>query len=93
MFLRTKIDLQWLLWLVYFFKAHTDASHDYPRQLSLVYYLNDTYEGGEIEFPHLDLKIKPLAGELIIFPANYLFLHAAKEVTSGFKYCAINFIN
>lgn len=76
-----------------FFSAHTDASHDYPRQLSLVYYLNDDYEGGEIHFPHINLMVKPLAGELIIFPANYLFLHAAKEVTSGIKYSAINFIN
>jgi hypothetical protein len=76
-----------------FFKAHTDASHDFARQLSLVYYLNGGYEGGEIEFPHLDLTVKPLPGELIIFPSNYLFLHAAKEVTLGTKYCAINFIN
>jgi hypothetical protein len=76
-----------------FFKTHTDASHDFPRQLSLVYYINDDYEGGELEFPHLNLTIKPLAGELIIFPSNYLFLHAAKEVTAGVKYSAINFIN
>lgn len=76
-----------------FFSAHTDASHDWPRQLSLVYYLNDDYEGGELEFPHLDLSVKPLAGELIIFPSNYLFLHSAKKVTAGVKYSVINFIN
>lgn len=76
-----------------FFTSHTDASHDFPRQLSLVYYVNDDYEGGELEFPHLDLTIKPLAGELIIFPSNYLFLHAANKVTSGTKYSIINFIN
>jgi Rps23 Pro-64 3,4-dihydroxylase Tpa1-like proline 4-hydroxylase len=76
-----------------FFTGHTDASHDFPRQLSLVYYINDDYEGGELEFPHLNITIKPLAGELIIFPSNYLFLHAAKKVTAGVKYSAINFIN
>ena len=76
-----------------FFTAHTDASHDFPRQMSLVYYVNNDYEGGELEFPHIDLKIKPLKDELIIFPANYLFLHSANPVTSGIKYSVINFIN
>lgn len=76
-----------------FFSGHTDASHDFPRQLSLVYYVNDDYEGGELRFPHLDLSIKPIAGELIIFPSNYLFLHEAKHVTKGIKYSIINFIN
>lgn len=76
-----------------FFTGHTDASHDFPRQMSLVYYINDNYEGGELEFPHLNVTIKPLAGELIIFPSNYLFLHEAKKVTAGVKYSAINFIN
>ena len=28
-----------------------------------------------------------------VFPSNYLFLHAAKKVTAGVKYAAINFIN
>lgn len=76
-----------------FFSGHTDASHDFPRQMSLVYYVNDDYEGGELEFPHIGLTIKPIAGELVIFPSNYLFLHSAKHVTKGTKYSIINFIN
>ena len=76
-----------------FFTAHTDASHDFPRQMSVVYYVNSDYEGGELEFPFLELKVKPLAGELIIFPSNYLFLHSANKITSGIKYSVINFIN
>lgn len=76
-----------------FFKAHTDGSHEYPRQLSMVFYFNDNYEGGELYFPFIDVKIKPLAGELILFPSNYLFAHAANEVTQGTKYAAINFAN
>lgn len=75
-----------------FFNAHTDASKEYPRQLSLVYYLNDDYEGGELYFPFIDLKVKPLAGELICFPSDYLFAHEASKVTSGVKYSLINFV-
>jgi len=75
-----------------FFVAHTDASKEYPRQVSLVYYVNNDYEGGDLYFPFLDVKIKPLAGELVLFPSDYLFAHEATKVTSGVKYALINFV-
>ena len=39
--------------------------------LSLVGALNDDYEGGEIEFPRFNLKYKPKANELLLFPSGY----------------------
>jgi hypothetical protein len=75
-----------------FFSAHTDDSHDFPRQISLVYYANDDYEGGELEFIFFNnLKIKPNAGELVIFPSNYLFVHKVNPITKGEKYAATSF--
>lgn len=76
-----------------FFNNHTDSSHEYPRQISLVFYFNNNYTGGELSFPFIDLKIKPLAGELIMFPSNYLFVHSANKIESGVKYSAISFMN
>lgn len=76
-----------------FFNNHTDASHEYPRQISAVFYFNDDYEGGELIFPFLNVTIKAKAGELILFPSNYLFVHKANKVESGVKYSAISFMN
>jgi len=75
-----------------FFMAHTDDSHKYPRNVSFVYYGNDDYVGGEIEFIYFNnLKIKPKAGELILFPSNYMYVHQANKIISGKKYSAVSF--
>jgi predicted 2-oxoglutarate/Fe(II)-dependent dioxygenase YbiX len=58
-----------------------------------VLYLNDDYLGGEIEFPHYDVKIKPEAGTLVLFPSNYAYRHIAHEVTSGIKYALVTWIH
>lgn len=50
----------------------------YRLNLSSLVYINDNFDGGEIEFPGYDLKIKPQAGDLIIFPSN--FRHSVLEV-------------
>jgi hypothetical protein len=58
----------------------------------MVYYANDDYEGGELEFIYFNnLKIKPNAGELLIFPSNYLFVHKVNPITKGEKYAATSF--
>jgi hypothetical protein len=43
--------------------------------LSNLIYLNDNYDGGELYFPHHDLKIKPEPGMLISFPGNWWNRH------------------
>jgi predicted 2-oxoglutarate/Fe(II)-dependent dioxygenase YbiX len=71
------------------YKPHCDSS-DSSRILSGVLYLNDDYEGGELLFNHLDLKIKPNKGDLILFPSNYVFTHESLPVTKGTKYIALS---
>ena len=56
------------------------------RVLSVVTYLNDNYDGGEIEFKHSNVKIKPEAGSIIFFPSNFLYVHEVYPVTNGSRY-------
>ena len=65
--------------------AHQDLGVS-SRMVSTVSYLNDNYSGGEIEFQHSGVKIKPEAGSIVIFPSNYLCVHEVMPVTSGTRY-------
>ena len=53
---------------------------------SLVAYINDDYEGGEINFPNQNVTIKPSAGSLIMFPSQEPFIHEVRPITSGVRY-------
>tara|TARA_R110002012_G_scaffold316842_1_gene532387 strand:+ start:446 stop:1084 length:639 start_codon:yes stop_codon:yes gene_type:complete len=56
------------------------------RQLVCMYYLNTVSEGGETEFYHQDLKIKPQKGALVVFPAFFTHLHKGNTPLSNDKY-------
>jgi predicted 2-oxoglutarate/Fe(II)-dependent dioxygenase YbiX len=58
----------------------------------LVYYLNDDYTGGEINFSILGIKIKPVKNQLIIFPSNYIYRHSVEEVTKGTRYSVVTWL-
>lgn len=73
-----------------FFQDHVDSMPNVQRIFSSVLYLNDVDEGGETYFTDLDLSIKPVAGRLIMFPANYLYRHEAKPPISGEKFCIVS---
>jgi Rps23 Pro-64 3,4-dihydroxylase Tpa1-like proline 4-hydroxylase len=68
-----------------FLPAHQDQGVS-SRVLSAVTYLNDDYEGGEIEFVNSNVKIKPPAGSIIFFPSNFLYVHEVHKMTSGQRY-------
>ena len=55
-------------------------------RFSLVTYINDDYEGGELVFPNQDVKLKPKAGSLVMFPSQKPYIHQALPITSGNKY-------
>mgnify|MGYP003634820075 CR=1 FL=1 len=68
-----------------FLPAHQDLGIS-SRLISTVSYLNDNYEGGEIEFRQSNVRIKPEAGSIVFFPSNYLFVHEVMPVTKGTRY-------
>lgn len=75
------------------YKQHHDNGPFMNRVISAIAYLNDDYEGGELEFPNFKIKIKPEAGMLILFPSNYAYAHIAHPVTSGTKYAIVTWIH
>ena len=75
------------------YKAHYDGHSRMNRAISPILYLNDDYEGGEIEFVHFGLKVKPKAGSLFIFPSTYPYSHIAHPVTDGTKYAIVTWLH
>jgi predicted 2-oxoglutarate/Fe(II)-dependent dioxygenase YbiX len=57
------------------------------------FYLNEDYEGGEIEFGRFNLKIKPKANQMIMFPSNYIYNHTVHPVVSGTRYAVVAWWN
>lgn len=75
------------------FMEHHDHGFSYNCTVSLVAYINDDYDGGELYFRLQDLNIKPKAGDLYIFPSNYMYPHQAKAVHSGTKYSIVTMLD
>jgi len=71
------------------FKIHADHGPTYVTTVSIVVYLNDNYEGGEIYFPRFNLTHKPKAGDVIVFPSTYIYEHASQDMVSGTKYSVV----
>ena len=51
--------------------------------VTLVFYLNDGFEGGDTEFPELRERVVPRTGRALMF--QHRILHVASEVTAGEK--------
>ena len=75
------------------FMEHHDHGFSYNCTVSLVAYPNDDYEGGELYFRLQGLNIKPEAGDLFIFPSNFMYPHQAMPVKSGTKYSIVTMLD
>jgi predicted 2-oxoglutarate/Fe(II)-dependent dioxygenase YbiX len=62
------------------------------RDLSVVYFMNDDFAGGELFFPELDLVIEPSAGTLVCFPSDHHYIHGVKPVSSGHRYTLVTWM-
>jgi hypothetical protein len=72
------------------FNIHADHGPAYNCTVSAVVYINDDYEGGDLKFPRLDnIVYKPKAGDIAVFPSNYIYEHASLPMESGTKYCVV----
>ena len=80
-----------------FYKPHIDHCADIPRTLSFIMFLNNDYEGGELEFYTPDkeesiLVVKPEVGKTIVWPSTFLYPHAAKPVINGERLVVVSWI-
>jgi len=60
------------------------------RDFSMLIYLNDDYKGGELNFPWLNYRYKPVAGDLVFFPSNHVFSHESMPITYGEKFALVS---
>jgi prolyl 4-hydroxylase len=56
------------------------------RDISVVGYLNDDFEGGETYFDRQNLEVRPEAGAILVFPAYFTHPHESRPVIKGEKY-------
>ena len=59
------------------------------RDLSIVFFLNDEFEGGDFIFPDLKVRVRPEPGMLVCFPSNHNYLHGVEPVTKGRRYSIV----
>jgi len=62
------------------------------RDLSMVLYLNDGFEGGDFVFPDLHIRIRPEPGLLVCFPSNRYYIHGVEPVTKGNRYSMVTWM-
>jgi hypothetical protein len=74
------------------FTNHIDDHPSYHRRVSTVYYLNDNYEGGEINFPRFSITFKPKANQMLIFPSTYVYNHSVSPVIQGERYAVVSWL-
>jgi hypothetical protein len=58
--------------------------------LTAILYINDDYVGGEIDFIHDDLCIKPKAASMVVFPSDKQ--HEVLEILSGNRYMTQTYV-
>lgn len=83
-----------------FYEAHADADsydaergrwhHHLDRDVSLLLYLNDDFEGGELQFEYFNFRIRPKPGMLVWFPSDARYFHRANPVQAGTRYAVVS---
>jgi hypothetical protein len=81
------------------YRHHSDADKWDPvkkswervidRDFSVILYLNSDFTGGALAFPHLNLRLLPRAGMLVVFPSDHRFVHHAEPTLSGTRYALV----
>ena len=56
------------------------------RDISVLIYTNDEFEGGNLYFHNFDIRIKPSRGMLVAFPSDHRYMHAAETLISGSRF-------
>lgn len=62
---------------------HVDSESNPSVAYAAVMYINGDFNGGELHFPKIDIKFKPRAKDLIVFPSSDEYLHGVLPVEAG----------
>jgi len=83
-----------------FYAAHSDADsyepetgrwrQDLDRDISMLLYLNDEFEGGDLSFDYFNYRLRPKPGMLVWFPSDARYFHGANPVTAGTRYAIVS---
>lgn len=80
------------------YKMHSDHFTHNPRAISFIWFLNNDYEGGELNFhcpkTHKIIKtIKPGVSKVVIFPSNFMFPHSISTIKKGTRYSIVSWMS
>lgn len=76
-----------------FMHAHVDGGYPNSKKtivFGVAMYLNDDFTGGEINYPNLNLSVKPKKASIVIHDAT--LLHKVLPVKSGSRYSITTFV-
>jgi len=65
---------------------HNKGYETEERAFVFTIYLNDVEDGGETEFLHQSVRVKPKAGRIVIWPAGFPYVHRGNPPLSVDKY-------
>lgn len=70
------------------YKAHIDVAKPitYGRMITIIYYLNDIEEGGELYFENQGITVEAKAGRVVCFPPYWPWCHQAFPPLKGDRY-------
>ena len=84
------------------YKPHHDGTGSdnvSVRNLTALIWLNDEFEGGETDFPKIDVRVRGEVGDMLVFrnvrddgSFDERMIHAGLPVTSGVKWMASRWI-
>jgi|TARA_R100001460_G_scaffold91243_2_gene132964 predicted 2-oxoglutarate/Fe(II)-dependent dioxygenase YbiX len=77
------------------YSYHCDHCKQHPRTLSLIYLLNNEYEGGDLVFGSVDkqdeiFRVEKKPNRLIIWPSNFVYPHKVEPVKKGTRYSIVS---
>jgi len=71
---------------------HADShGNDNSAKISIVVFLNDNFDGGEMLFRKQKVMVKPVSGSILIYPSVDPFYHQPNLIKSGIKYTVTGF--
>lgn len=75
--------------------CHRERSQNFwtkkiDRDVSLLMYLNEDFEGGSLTFEKFAYEFQPRVGDLVLFPSDNRYKHGANPVKSGVRYAVVS---